>query len=230
MAGLTEGVVSQYVNRRFSRPIARALTPTPVTPNQVSFAAFVFAVGALALFVTGYNILAGLAAQASSIIDGVDGDLARAKNMATRFGGFFDALLDRYADVAMLGGMAYWSIQNETAFSKDAVLLVALVAIVGSLMISYSRARAEATFGSPFEGPAGVLASRDARILIIMIGAISGQAFYTLIFLAVITNFVVVWRTFLARSFDARQSPETGEAQGVDGHSGPNIEAAEQSP
>ena len=72
-----EGFVSRYLNRRFSRPIARALVPTPITPNQVSLVAFLLSVAAAALFYFDHNIWAGVLVQASSIIDGVDGDLAR---------------------------------------------------------------------------------------------------------------------------------------------------------
>ena len=78
--------------------------------------------------------------------------------------------------------------------------MAGLLAIVGSLMISYTRARAEASFGGAFGGMAGVLASRDARLLLIMIGAVLGQALATLVFLATLTNGVVIWRVALARS------------------------------
>ena len=96
---MNEGIVSKYLNRRLSRPIAQLLKRTFITPNQVSVVALLMALGSAALFYYDQNIWAGVLVQASSIVDGVDGDLARAKDMASRFGGFFDALLDRYADV-----------------------------------------------------------------------------------------------------------------------------------
>ena len=194
-----EGFVSRYLNRRFSRPIARALAHTPVTPNQVSFIAFLMAVGAAALFYYDLNIWAGVLVQASSIVDGVDGDLARAKNMASRFGGFFDALLDRYADAVILAGLGYWAFKFQAGTDQTTVTVLAGVAIVGSLMISYSRARAEATFGQPFEGLPGALASRDLRLFVIMIGAIIGQGVATLAIIGVLTNMVVLWRLGVAR-------------------------------
>ena len=199
MNGPSEGLVSRHLNRRLSRPMARLLARTPVTPNQISVASFAIAMASLGLFLGGHNILAGLAAQLSSIVDGVDGDVARLKNMATRFGGFFDAILDRYSDVAILAGLAYWSGVFE---GRPAGLVVAagLLAIIGSFMISYTRARAEVSFGGAFGGLAGWLASRDARLLLIMIGAMLGQALATLIFLATLTNGVVIWRVALARS------------------------------
>ena len=194
-----EGFVSRYLNRRFSRPIARALAHTPIAPNQVSLLAFLMAIGAAALFYYDHNIWAGILVQASSIVDGVDGDLARAKNMASKFGGFFDALLDRYADAVILAGLAYWTISYQAGADQATTTILAAVAIIGSLMISYSRARAEATFGQPFEGLPGALASRDLRLLVIMVGAIIGQGVATLAVIGILTNTVVLWRIAVAR-------------------------------
>ena len=200
---LHEGLVSRHINRRFSRPLAKWLARTPVTPNQVSIAAFVIALASLGLFIGGYNVWAGLAAQVSSVVDGVDGDLARLKNMATRFGGFFDAVLDRYSDVAVLGGLTYWSHALEGRASTAFVGIVGLLAIIGALMVSYSAARAEASLGLTFHGLAKALASRDARLLLVMIGAVFGQALATLALLALMTNSVVAWRVAIARGATA---------------------------
>ncbi len=194
-----EGFVSRYLNRRVSRPIAHALTATPVTPNQVSFIAFLLALGAAALFYFNHSIWAGILVQASSIIDGVDGDLARAKSMTSLFGGFFDALLDRYADAVILAGLGYWAFTYEGGADGTVTTAFAAAAIIGSLMISYSRARAEATFGQPFDGLPGALASRDLRLLVIMIGAILGQGVATLAVIGALTNIVVLWRLGVAR-------------------------------
>ena len=205
-----EGFVSRYLNRRFSRPIARALAHTPVTPNQVSLIAFLMAVGAAALFYYDLNIWAGVLVQASSIVDGVDGDLARAKNMASRFGGFFDALLDRYADAVILAGLGYWAFKFQAGADQTTATILAGVAIIGSLMISYSRARAEATFGQPFEGLPGALASRDLRLFVIIIGAIIGQGVATLAVIGILTNMVVLWRLGVARRGNVGKSDGDG--------------------
>ena len=194
-----DGLVSRHVNRRVSRPMSRWLAKTPATPNQVSVASFVIALASLGLFVSDYSIWAGLAVQASSIVDGVDGDLARLKGMATRFGGFFDAVLDRYADVAILGGLAYWSLEFEDRGAAELLAVVSLLAVAGTFMVSYTRARAEASLGGGFPGLVGSLASRDVRLLLITVGAVLGQALVTLILLAGLTNAVVVWRVAQAR-------------------------------
>jgi phosphatidylglycerophosphate synthase len=189
------------------------LSRTPVTPNQISLVSFVIALGSMGLFLGGHNLLAGLAAQVSSVVDGVDGDVARLKNMATRFGGFFDAVLDRYSDVAILAGLTYWSIVFEGRGSPGLIVVMGLLAIVGSLMISYTRARAEASLGGAFGGLAGLLASRDERLLLIMIGAMLGLGLATLVILAVLTNGVVVWRVAVARSQFKVDAASEGESR-----------------
>ena len=194
-----DGFVSRHINRRFSRPIARLLAYTPVTPNQVSLLSFFIALGSLALFLNDHPLWAGVAVQASSIVDGVDGDLARSKGMATRFGGFFDALLDRYSDVVILGGLTYWSVTFEDRLSSESTAIIGVLAIVGALMISYSRARAEASLGFTFRGVAGNLASSDSRLLIVMIGAILSQGLACLAVIAFLSNSMVLWRLAVAR-------------------------------
>tara|TARA_Y100000588_G_scaffold356057_1_gene411884 strand:+ start:2007 stop:2501 length:495 start_codon:yes stop_codon:yes gene_type:complete len=155
---------------------------------------------ALGLFVLGLNIAAAMVALFSMVLDSTDGDLARAKNMTSNFGAFFDAVLDRYADIGMLSGMIYWSLLYENLMLPELVAGVGLLAIAGSLNISYSRARAEASLGEGFSGQAAIIASRDTRLFLMVIGSILGQMFWTLTILAVLTNVVVAWRIFLARN------------------------------
>ena len=195
----TEGLVSAHLNRRLSRPLAMLFARTPLTPNQISFLSFIAAIGSLPLFLTGHNVWAGIVAQTSSVLDGVDGDLAHIKNMQTSFGGFFDAILDRYSDFAILGGLTFWALQFEARFDNMVVVAAGLAATVGSFMISYSRARAEVSFGQPFPGLMGSLASRDARLLIVMVGSIVGHGTVTLLLLGTVTNIVVGLRVFAAR-------------------------------
>lgn len=85
-----------------------------MTPNQMSWAAFGIAILSFVSFVFGQNIVAGLLAQLSSIVDGVDGSLARLKDMTSEFGGFLDSVLDRYADILIILGLTLWSWSNET--------------------------------------------------------------------------------------------------------------------
>lgn len=196
MASSLDGPVSRYLNRRFSVPIASALAHTPVTPNQVSVAAFAIALGALALLVAGRNIEAGVLIQASSIVDGVDGDLARAKGAASTFGGLLDAVLDRYADAAIAGGMAWYALDHER---WSAPLVVGFVAIVGFLLVSYSRARLETEGGRDVAADLLGVASRDVRLLALAVGAALGQCWWTLAVVAALSYATVVWRLWAFR-------------------------------
>lgn len=194
--GVYDGFVSRHLNRRLSRPMARALKRTPVTPNQVSVASLGVAALALVAFAYGYNIVGGVLTQVSSIVDGVDGDLARAKGMASPFGGFLDAVLDRYADVLILLGMAMW-----TASTQDGSLawVLGFLAVSGSLVISYTRARVPDVPRSVFDSGVTSLASRDVRLLVIAVGAVVGQGLATLAIITVLTHGVVLLRLVRAR-------------------------------
>jgi phosphatidylglycerophosphate synthase len=191
-----DGPISRYLNRRFSRPIARVFAHTPVTPNQVSIAAFAMGLAALALLAIGRNIEAAVLIQSSSIVDGVDGDLARAKNAASTFGGLFDAVLDRYADAAIAGGMAWHAFNNEDA---PGPLIVGFAAIVGFILVSYSRARLETEGGREIASDLLGLASRDVRLLALAFGAALGQCWWTLLVVAILSYATVAWRLWRFR-------------------------------
>jgi len=80
---------------------------TKITSNLVTLLSFVVGLSSGALFWFHSYLLAGLTAQLASIIDGVDGKIARLKLMETKFGAYFDAILDRYADAFIILGMTY---------------------------------------------------------------------------------------------------------------------------
>lgn len=192
-----DGLVSRHLNRRISRPITRFLAPTGMTPNQVSFISFLIALLAAVAFALGSNLLGGLLAQLSSIVDGVDGELARLKGLASPFGAFYDAVLDRYADAAIVLGMILWALRFE---NWPGTWPLGMLALLGSLMISYSRARSEASTGVRFDRGLVSFSSRDVRLLIVMLGSLVGQVYWTLALLAALTNVVVVYRVLFARS------------------------------
>jgi len=194
-----DGIVSQQINRKFSRPLARFLAShTKASPNQVTVLSFAVAVLSGLAFFSFQPILGGILAQLSSILDGVDGDLAFLTNKISTFGGFLDSVLDRYGDFLILGGMLYYTFTAKEFFTLN--VLVGIAAIIGSLMVSYSRTRAESDLDLTFkEGFAGYAANRDVRLFIIMLGGILNQVFITLLILAVLTNLTVLTRIYNAR-------------------------------
>jgi CDP-L-myo-inositol myo-inositolphosphotransferase len=171
--------------------MARLLTKTKVTPNQMTWVSFNIALLSFISFVFGQNIAAGLLVQLSSIVDGVDGNLARRKGMTSEFGGFLDSVLDRYADILIVLGLILWSSSHET---YTGIWLAGLLAITGIICISYTRARIGPNHRHLFDKGFNSLASRDIRLFLIMLGAVIGQAYFCLIVIAVLTNLVVFYR------------------------------------
>jgi len=171
--------------------MAQLLAKTRVTPNQITWAAFVIALLSFISFIFGHNIVGGLLVQLSSIVDGVDGSLARLKGMTSTFGGFLDSVLDRYADILIVLGLTLWSMWHET---YPGIWLAGFLAITGTIFISYTRARIGSNHRHLFDKGLQSLASRDIRLFLIMLGAVIGQAYFCLIVIAALTNLVVFYR------------------------------------
>ena len=203
MAPVYDGFISKHINRKLSEPIARMLARTRLTPNQATWGAFAIAALSFASFVMGYNILGGILAQLSSIADGIDGSLARLKGMSSAFGSFLDSVLDRYADALIVLGMTWWALSHE---GYPLVWLVGFLAIVGTLSVSYTRARIDPEHRLIFDKGLPSIASRDIRLFLIMLGGISGQVYFCLLALAILTNLVVFYRLGYSRRC---LSPET---------------------
>lgn len=195
-----DGLVSRYLNRPISRPMASGLRSTPLTPNQVTTFTLLLAIATGTMIAAGWNIAGGIAIQAVSVLDGVDGELARLKDRATRFGGVFDAVTDRYADAIMLAGMTVYAVRFEDHPRPE---FVGALALGAALIVSYSRARIEADL--PDVAASGNLdsvfglASRDVRLLVAAIGTVLGQCYWMLIILAVVSGFTIAWRLLYLR-------------------------------
>ena len=157
----------------------------------MSWAAFGIAVVSFVSFIFNQNIVAGLLAQLSSIVDGVDGSIARLKGMTSAFGGFLDSMLDRYVDILIILGLTLWSVSHET---YPGIWLAGFCAMAGTIIISYSRARVDSSHRNVFDTGVQSLASRDIRLFLIMLGAITGQGYFCLITIAALTNLVAFCR------------------------------------
>src|ERR1041384_4032854 len=131
--------------------IVRGLALTKISPNVLTFMGLVINTIAAILFgfASGedhwkYFLYAGLVIFGAGIFDMVDGRVARATNQVTVFGAFFDSVLDRYSDVALFFGLLVYYVRGNHFFY---LVLVAFV-MVSSVMVSYTRARAESLIGS----------------------------------------------------------------------------------
>ncbi len=198
-----DGPIARHLNRRISVPISRQLAKIAVTPNQISVVSFACSVVAAGLFAFGgYLTLAagGLLAQFASIIDGCDGEIARLKYQASDLGGWFDAVLDRYADALLLFGLM-WHLGGAAA--SGWVLLAGFMAIIGSFMLSYTADKYDNLMRERVEAnrTAGLRLGRDVRVFVVFVGAVANLPFVVLAIIAVAMNVETVRRVKVA--FDA---------------------------
>lgn len=169
MPAKNDGLVSQYVNRSFSRPLSAGILRIwpNCNPNLISIISATFGFMG-AVFFGGYQpVIGGILIQTSSIIDGSDGEIARATGKETFFGGFFDSVLDRYIDFAILTSMAYFSL---LLLSPPWVLLLATTSMSGSFLVSYTAAKTETKTDLHFPR---TIQGRDTRLLLIFLAGIS---------------------------------------------------------
>ena len=203
MEAVYNGYISRHINRKMSEPMARLLAKTKVTPNQMTWVAFGIALLSFVGFVLGQNIIGGLLVQLSSIVDGIDGSLARLKGATSEFGGFLDSVLDRYADILIVMGLTLWSLSHET---YPGIWVAGFLAIAGTICISYTRARINPDYRHFFDKGFKSIASRDIRLFLIMLGAVIGQAYFCLIAIAVLTNLVVFYRLIYMYRYSGQRS------------------------
>jgi CDP-diacylglycerol--glycerol-3-phosphate 3-phosphatidyltransferase len=170
----------------FLNPIARLIGRTGLTPNTLTIIGLALNVGVAAVLARGSVVLGGILLLLASSFDALDGTLARLTGQQSRFGAFFDSTLDRYSEGVIYGGLLIYYLDQ--GVRAEPLLLYA--AIIGSQMVSYTRARAE---GLGLECKVG-LATRLERLLILAAGLILGRVTLALGLLAVLANLTAVQR------------------------------------
>jgi len=166
--------------------IVRGLALSKIHPNVLTFLGLVINIGAAALLARGQFRWAGAVIIGAGLFDMVDGRVARETNRVTRFGGFFDSVLDRYSDLALLVGLLVWYGSINRPFY---VVLTALV-MTGSVMVSYTRARAENSIPTCKVG----FMERPERVVLLIIGALFDRMAPVLWVVAILANLTVVHR------------------------------------
>src|SRR6202011_6209003 len=166
--------------------IVRWLALSRIHPNVLTFLGLVINTWAAFLFAQGRFRAAAAVVIGAGLFDMVDGRVARATDRVTRFGGFFASVLDRYSDLALfMGLLVYYASINRFFY----IVLTAIV-MTGSVMVSYTRARAECTIPKCKVG----FLERPERVVLIIIGGLFGRIAQVLWVMAILTNLTVVHR------------------------------------
>ena len=156
-----------------TQPALGILARTSITPSAITWFGFLVAVGAAILIITGHLFAAGFVVLAAGFFDMLDGALARHTNRVTRFGAFLDSLLDRLAEAVLLLGILVLYAREQSIVP----ILLVCVALVGSLLVSYIRARAEAL---DLECKIGLF-TRPERVIILALGLLLNHVFDALL-------------------------------------------------
>ena len=179
------GAIGQAANKVILL-IVRGLALSKIHPNVLTLIGLLINVGAAVLLAFGRFPAAGLVILGAALFDMVDGRVARHTNQVTKFGGFFDSVLDRYSDLGLLMGLlVYYASINRFFY----VVLTAVV-MTASVMISYTRSRAENTIPLCKVG----FLERPERIVLLIIGALFERMAPVLWVIAVLGNLTVIHR------------------------------------
>lgn len=180
----------RWLSDRIAFPIARVFAMLGFKPNTLTLLGFIASIAAAFMFAMEELLFAFYLLLITSFLDLMDGAVAKATERVTKFGGILDSVLDRYADALILIGIGYY---------LDEHFLLIFIVMVGGLLVSYSRARAEAVVVECSVG----IAERAERLIILSIATLLEALevfpfvdifFITLIILAIITHFTVIQR------------------------------------
>jgi CDP-diacylglycerol--glycerol-3-phosphate 3-phosphatidyltransferase len=177
-----------------------------INPNLLTFIGLGINIFATILFARGLFFWAGLVMLFGGMFDMLDGAVARVSKRVTRFGGFLDSVIDRYSDMLMLFGLLIW-------YAKiDQLFYVGLtgMAIIGSVMISYTRARAESLIPKCKVG----FLERAERVVLLSLAALTDRMAVALWIMAILTNWTAIQRTwFTSRELNRIERAERKEVE-----------------
>ena len=170
-----DGPISRYLNRPISTRASMALAHLPIHPDVVSVLAFLFALAGAWTLAVGAGVAGGLLVLAASILDGVDGEIARLRIRASAAGALLDGVLDRLGDAVVLGGLALWALDEGGDPGIVVILTVAATAGAMLSMATKDRIAALAIPPAPERWIGFFLGGRDARLLFVTVFAVLGR-------------------------------------------------------
>ena len=178
----------------------------PLSPNTLTLLGFAVSVAAGAAFTLGKPFAGGLLILFSGIFDVLDGGVARAKDRITPFGGVLDSVCDRYSDGIVFLGIIAGAVNGRLVLSpilQIEVWLWAGYALIGSFLVSYTRARAESAGCRKLS--VGV-AERTERMIILALRGLSGILGWALVLIAVFSHITIIQRVLRAKSILSKAS------------------------
>ncbi len=191
---------------RLIEPVADLLVRLRISPNVLTTVGTLCTVSGGIAFATGHIRTAGWIIGLTAIFDVLDGTVARRTGKTTVFGAFYDSTLDRVADGALLGGIA-WFYATSTSYGSKAMLAISIGGVVGTFLVSYARARAEAL---GIDAKVGVMQRPERVTLLSAPQAFFGLALGGWIFAGVVTLLAVTaWITAVQRILFVRASTIT---------------------
>ncbi len=165
----------QKIIYKIINPFVRLLIKAGFTPNIVTTIGFILNIGVAIIFITGaeegnrgdlsYVGWAGALILFAGLFDMLDGQVARLGNMSSPYGALFDSVLDRYSELFVFLGICYYLIAHHYFLSS----LFAFIALIGSIMVSYTRARSE---GLGIENKVGIM-QRPERVVLMGVSALA---------------------------------------------------------
>jgi len=187
-------VSSRFRNfsNEITTPIAEVIDRFGISPNMITFFSLFFSIAAAYMFIENNLVFAFYMLLLASFSDLMDGAVARVSNRVTKFGGILDSIIDRYSDAIILFGLTIY---------LDSHFLLIFIVLVGTLMVSYTRARVEREIQKCAVG----IAERAERLILLMAATLieafnifpKVDAFYlVLIILALITHITVLYRFY----------------------------------
>ena len=161
-------------------PITDVLVRLGIKPNHLTFLGLLTGIFSALLIAKGHAKLGALAILLSGFMDALDGALARNKGMITEFGGFMDSVFDRYVDIAIFSSLGFYGVD----------WFLVILALSGALMVSYTRARAEKIIERCDVG----IAERGERMLMLVIGLLTGFVWQSVLLIAVLSHITAIHR------------------------------------
>lgn len=194
-------ILPQRVPTNIADPVGRAIGRMGITPNAISVAGFAGVAVAGWLVTREALVAAAIVFLVFSALDLLDGAVARATGMATPYGAVLDAVLDRAGEIALLVGCAWYFGER----GEDIQVALTFAALLGSVSVSYMRARAEAAGMSMREG----LFRRQERVGLLTIGLLFNGLTVVIAIMAVLTNLTALQRfAVLARGLRAMDAED----------------------